>query len=558
MGRPGGGGVHRRTRDRRHARSQRPAPRPLDRASAYARRLGGARLRDRGDGRAARERPAQGPPPARQALPRRPRRAADRRRRGGQARRRHPEALRRLVSRGRRPPRRPAAAAAARPARPPSRCARVSWRSATRWRTCASCSRRPPPCRRGADRVDGQRPGARGALRPPAAAVLLLQAALRPGHQPADRPHPRERGHERGHRRRLGAQPLRRVRRARAPARDGDADPAQRRARAAAPGRLLDLPGLHGRHHVARGGGPGGHGGRARARLPRGRGGASRTASTSSSSPTARSAPSGSRSRRCWPSRPSPPPRARGHAPAGRPRARVRRAARGPPLRDADRLRRLGREPLPMFESLAELVAAGKVPGVTDLAQADSNVIKGIGKGLLKTISKMGISTIQSYCGAQIFEAVGLAPELIDRHFAGTASRIGGIGADVLARETLDRHARALPRRALRAAAGRRRVRLAPRRRVPHVEPRDDRAAPAGGARGDRGELRRVLAADERRRRPARFAAGAAALRREARGPSGSSSRRSSPRPRSSSASPPARCRSARCRARRTRRSRSP
>ncbi len=101
--------------------------------------------------------------------------------------------------------------------------------------------------------------------------------------------------------------------------------------------------------------------------------------------------------------------------------------------------------PYLMFESLAELVAAGKVPGVTDLAQADSNVIKGIGKGLLKTISKMGISTIQSYCGAQIFEAVGLAPELIDRHFAGTASRIGGIGADVLARETLDRHARAYP-----------------------------------------------------------------------------------------------------------------
>ena len=58
----------------------------------------------------------------------------------------------------------------------------------------------------------------------------------------------------------------------------------------------------------------------------------------------------------------------------------------------------------------------------------------------------MGISTIQSYTGAQIFEAVGLAPELIDAHFPGTASRIGGIGIDVLARETLDRHARAYPR----------------------------------------------------------------------------------------------------------------
>jgi glutamate synthase (NADPH/NADH) large chain/glutamate synthase (ferredoxin) len=57
----------------------------------------------------------------------------------------------------------------------------------------------------------------------------------------------------------------------------------------------------------------------------------------------------------------------------------------------------------------------------------------------------MGISTIQSYNGAQIFEAVGLAPELIERHFTGTASRIGGIGLDVLARETLDRHAARVP-----------------------------------------------------------------------------------------------------------------
>ena len=58
----------------------------------------------------------------------------------------------------------------------------------------------------------------------------------------------------------------------------------------------------------------------------------------------------------------------------------------------------------------------------------------------------MGISTIQSYCGAQIFEAVGLEPELVDRHFTGTASRIGGIGLDVLAQEALERHARAYPR----------------------------------------------------------------------------------------------------------------
>src|SRR3954470_22026864 len=98
--------------------------------------------------------------------------------------------------------------------------------------------------------------------------------------------------------------------------------------------------------------------------------------------------------------------------------------------------------PYLMFESLQQLVADGKVPGVDDFETAQWNVVKGIAKGLLKTISKMGISTIQSYNGAQIFEAVGLAPELIDRHFTGTASRIGGIGEEVLALETLERHAR--------------------------------------------------------------------------------------------------------------------
>jgi glutamate synthase domain-containing protein 2/glutamate synthase domain-containing protein 1/glutamate synthase domain-containing protein 3 len=77
--------------------------------------------------------------------------------------------------------------------------------------------------------------------------------------------------------------------------------------------------------------------------------------------------------------------------------------------------------------------------------EAEAKVVKAIGKGLLKTISKMGISTIQSYCGAQIFEAVGLERTFIDRYFTGTASRIGGIGTDVLARETLDRHAMAWP-----------------------------------------------------------------------------------------------------------------
>jgi glutamate synthase domain-containing protein 2/glutamate synthase domain-containing protein 1/glutamate synthase domain-containing protein 3 len=101
--------------------------------------------------------------------------------------------------------------------------------------------------------------------------------------------------------------------------------------------------------------------------------------------------------------------------------------------------------PYLMFESVAELVENGKVHGVDDAETARWNLVKGIAKGLLKTISKMGISTIQSYNGAQIFEAVGLAGEVVDRCFVGTASRIGGVGLDVLARETLDRHASAYP-----------------------------------------------------------------------------------------------------------------
>ncbi|HEY5342392.1 MAG TPA: glutamate synthase-related protein [Solirubrobacteraceae bacterium] len=112
--------------------------------------------------------------------------------------------------------------------------------------------------------------------------------------------------------------------------------------------------------------------------------------------------------------------------------------------------------PYLMLETLDRLVFDGRITRVGGNGsdgrevsltpeEAAQNTIKAIGKGLLKTISKMGISTIQSYCGAQIFEAVGLEPALIDRHFTGTASRIGGVGLEVLATEALERHARAWP-----------------------------------------------------------------------------------------------------------------
>jgi glutamate synthase (NADPH/NADH) large chain/glutamate synthase (ferredoxin) len=118
--------------------------------------------------------------------------------------------------------------------------------------------------------------------------------------------------------------------------------------------------------------------------------------------------------------------------------------------------------PYLLLETLDELVIEGRIASEASngasngavptgeelnarLELAAQNTVRAIGKGLLKTISKMGISTIQSYRGAQIFEAVGLERELIERHFTGTASRIGGVGLDVLATEALERHARAYP-----------------------------------------------------------------------------------------------------------------
>jgi len=101
--------------------------------------------------------------------------------------------------------------------------------------------------------------------------------------------------------------------------------------------------------------------------------------------------------------------------------------------------------PYLLFESLYALHRDGRLPEGMGPEEAEQRAIKGIGKGLLKILSKMGISAIRSYTGAQIFEAVGLKREVVERHFTGTPSRIGGVGLNVLAREALDRHARAYP-----------------------------------------------------------------------------------------------------------------
>ncbi len=103
------------------------------------------------------------------------------------------------------------------------------------------------------------------------------------------------------------------------------------------------------------------------------------------------------------------------------------------------------------IETVGELQRRGLLPAATDLARAKERYVHALYKGVRKVISKMGISTIESYCGAQIFEAVGLAPELVNRYFVGTASRVGGVGLEVIAEETLMRHRAAFPER---SAAG--------------------------------------------------------------------------------------------------------
>ncbi len=99
------------------------------------------------------------------------------------------------------------------------------------------------------------------------------------------------------------------------------------------------------------------------------------------------------------------------------------------------------------FSTIEELVEEGTwLPEDLDAETAKYNFVKANDKGLLKTFAKMGISTLQSYRGAQIFEAIGLDRDLVARCFTGTASRVSGVGFDVIARETLLRHARAFPR----------------------------------------------------------------------------------------------------------------
>jgi glutamate synthase domain-containing protein 2/glutamate synthase domain-containing protein 1/glutamate synthase domain-containing protein 3 len=98
------------------------------------------------------------------------------------------------------------------------------------------------------------------------------------------------------------------------------------------------------------------------------------------------------------------------------------------------------------YASIESMVNEGLLSGI-DYYKAAGNYTKAVVKGVVKVLSKMGISTIESYCGSQIFEAVGLGPEFIDKYFTWTSSRIGGVGIDVISREAAMRHAQAFPDR---------------------------------------------------------------------------------------------------------------
>ncbi len=102
--------------------------------------------------------------------------------------------------------------------------------------------------------------------------------------------------------------------------------------------------------------------------------------------------------------------------------------------------------PYVVFETIEDLARRGILPAA-DIAKAVKHYVKAAVKGIVKTMSKMGISTIQSYRGAQIFEAVGLNSEVVDTYFRWTASRIEGVSLEIIAKESEARHRRAFPGR---------------------------------------------------------------------------------------------------------------
>ncbi|MBI4912310.1 MAG: glutamate synthase large subunit [Acidobacteria bacterium] len=103
------------------------------------------------------------------------------------------------------------------------------------------------------------------------------------------------------------------------------------------------------------------------------------------------------------------------------------------------------------FETVHDQIRQGMIPG--EPREAEARFVKAVNKGIVKVMSKMGISAVQSYHGAQIFEALGLSQDFVDEYFTGTPTRIGGVGIDVIAREVQLRHDQAYPKRPADAPA---------------------------------------------------------------------------------------------------------
>lgn len=217
------------------------------------------------------------------------------------------------------------------------------------------------------------------------------------------------------------------------------------------------------------------------------------------------------------------------------------------------------------MESVEDLLRAGTFLQDIEPEAAIRNLIKALGKGVLKVMSKMGISTVASYRGAQVFEAIGLDAEFVDTYFTGTDSKIGGAGLDVIAQEVAARHAKAYPASGI--AAAHRRLEIGGeyqwrREGEPHLFDPDTVFRLQHSTRSRRYDIFKQYTSrvDEQAERLMtlrglfRFKDQGA---RTASGPRSRSTRSSRSR-RSSSASPPAPCRTAPSRWRRTRRWPSP
>ena len=397
----------------------------------------------------------------------------------------------------------------------------------------------------GPGRLDGQRRAARRPVREAAAPVQLLQAAVRAGHQPAGRRDPRRDHHGHGPLDRAGGEPPRAGAGRRPPGRDplarhlelrAGADPGARRR----PG-VARIPHDHAADPVQglgqRRGPP------ARDRGPPARGIRGDQRGLQPDHPVGprpqrdRRADPGAARRELGP----PPPRAGGHAWPDRPRARVRRAARGAPLLPAHRLRRVGDQPVPRVRD-DRRPGPPRARSRARTRQAEYRYRKAATKGVIKAISRMGISTVHSYHGAQVFEAIGLNQRLRRRvlHLDADPHRRhrdrdrvqGGQGppGSRLAAAPADRPQAAAARRAIPVPRG---------RREPPVQPAHDPHPPARGPqRRLRARSRTTARSSTTRARGSRRCAACWSSRRR-RAPS--RSRRWSRSRRSSGASRPAR-----------------